>query len=155
MKTYVLKQKDIIKQWRLLDADGLVLGRLSAHIAQLLRGKHKPDFAYNLDCGDNVVVINASKVRLTGNKMKDKKFYWHTGFPGGIKEINPKDTIAKGHPERLIMRAVKRMLPSGPMGRQQLSNLRVFAGPEHDHASQSPKLEDFKSASPKNSPRAR
>src|SRR5208282_55174 len=126
MKTFSAKPSDIEKKWLLIDADGLVLGRLASIIAMRLRGKHKPSYTPHMDCGDNVVVINAEKVQLTGNKSKDDIFYWHTGYPDGK------------HPERVIEKAVERMVPRGPLGRRVMKNLRVFAGPEHRHEAQQP-----------------
>ena len=136
MKTYSAKPSEIDKKWLMVDADGLVLGRLASIIAMRLRGKHKPTYTPHLDCGDNVIVINAEKVALTGKKMSDKIFYWHTGYPGGIKQRTMAEIIEKGHPERLIIKAVQRMVPRGPLGRQQMKNLRVYAGAEHPHEAQ-------------------
>src|ERR1700678_4132522 len=139
MKTFNIKPADVKKEWVLIDADGLVLGRLASLIALRLRGKHRPTFTPNVDCGDNVVVVNAEKVRLTGNKLRDRVFYWHTGHPGGIKGRTQGQILAGKHPEQVIEKAVERMLPRGPLGRRQLANLRVFVGPEHSHAAQQPK----------------
>ena len=133
MKTYSAKPSEIDKKWLMVDADGLVLGRLASIIAMRLRGKHKPSYTPHLDCGDNIIVINAEKVVLTGKKMSDKVFYWHTGYPGGIKQRTMAEIVEKGHPERLIVKAVERMVPRGPLGRQQMKNLRVYAGAEHPH----------------------
>ena len=138
MKTFSAKPSDIDKKWLLIDADGLVLGRLAAIIATRLRGKHKPSYTPHMDCGDNVVVINAEKVQLTGNKRKDDIFYWHTGYPGGIKGRSKGAILDGKHPERVIEKAVERMVPRGPLGRRVMKNLRVFAGPEHRHEAQQP-----------------
>jgi large subunit ribosomal protein L13 len=120
MKTYSAKPSDIEKRWVLIDADGLVLGRLASIVASRLRGKHKPTFTRHMDCGDNVIVVNAEKVKLTGRKLTDKNFYWHTGYPGGIKSRTPQKTLEGNHPERVIQKAVERMVPRGPLGRQQM-----------------------------------
>src|SRR5882762_878171 len=138
MKTYQARPSDIEKKWILVDAEGVVLGRLASVIATRLRGKHKTSFTPHMDCGDNVIVINAEKVRVTGNKRADKTFYWHTGFPGGIKERKAGATLDGKHPERVIEKAVERMVPRGPLGRRVMKNLRVFAGPDHRHEAQQP-----------------
>lgn len=151
MKTTVsIKPAEVEKKWLLVDADGLVLGRLASQVAMRLRGKHKPSFTPHVDCGDNVVVINAEKVRLTGNKADQDVFYWHTGHPGGIKGRTKGQILAGEHPERVIEKAVERMLPKGPLGKQQLGNLRVYAGAEHPHAGQSPEKFDIASMNRKN-----
>jgi large subunit ribosomal protein L13 len=151
MKTFSARPADIEKKWILIDAEGVVLGRLAAIVAQRLRGKHKPSFTPHMDMGDNVIVINADKVQLTGRKRADKKYYWHTGYPGGIKERTAAQILEGRFPERVVMKAVQRMLPGGPLSRQQLSNLRVYAGAEHPHAAQQPEVLDVKSLNPKNS----
>ena len=138
MKTFSAKPTDIDKKWLLVDAEGLVLGRLAAILATRLRGKHKPSFTPHMDCGDNIVVINAEKVELTGNKRKDDIFYWHTGYPGGIKGRSKGAILDGKHPERVIEKAVERMVPRGPLGRKVMGNLRVYAGPEHPHTAQNP-----------------
>ena len=138
MKTFSAKPSDIDKKWLLIDADGLVLGRLASIIAMRLRGKHKPSYTPHMDCGDHVVVINAEKVQLTGNKRKDDIFYWHTGYPGGIKGRSKGAILDGKHPERVIEKAVERMVPRGPLGRRVMRNLRVFAGPTHKHEAQQP-----------------
>lgn len=153
MKTYNLKPADVDKKWILIDADGLVLGRTASLIAARLRGKHSPHYTPNVDCGDNVVVINAEKVLLTGNKRNNKIYYWHTGYPGGIKERTADKILDGKHPERVMMKAVQRMLPSGPLARQQFSNLRVYVGPEHPHEAQQPEKIDVASLNPKNTRR--
>ncbi|MZR31018.1 50S ribosomal protein L13 [Sneathiella litorea] len=150
MKTYSAKPTEVEKKWLLIDAEGLVLGRLASIIATRLRGKHKPMYTPHIDCGDNVIVINAEKVALTGKKLTDKVFYWHTGHPGGIKSRTAEKTLGSAHPERLILKAVERMIPRGALGRQQFSNLRVYAGTEHPHAAQNPEVVDVASMNSKN-----
>ena len=150
MATFSAKASDIDKKWILIDANGLVVGRLAALIATRLRGKHKPIFTPHMDCGDNVVVVNADKVVLTGNKRGDKTYYWHTGYPGGIKERKAHQVLDGKHPERVLKMAVQRMLPSGPLGRRQLSNLRVYAGGEHPHSAQNPEPLDVAALNKKN-----
>ena len=150
MKTFSAKPSDIDKKWLLIDADGLVLGRLAAIIATRLRGKHKPSYTPHMDCGDNIVVVNAEKVQLTGNKRKDDIFYWHTGYPGGIKGRSKGAILDGKHPERVIEKAVERMVPRGPLGRRVMKNLRVFAGPEHRHEAQQPVLLDIAGLNRKN-----
>lgn len=150
MKTYSAKPAEIEKKWILVDAEDVVLGRLASIIALRLRGKHKPQFTPHMDCGDNVIVINAEKVRLTGNKKENDIFYWHTGYPGGIKERSKGKILEGKHPQRVVEKAVERMLPRGPMGRQVFSNLRVYAGAEHPHAAQNPEVLDVASMNPKN-----
>ncbi|MGY9106395.1 MAG: 50S ribosomal protein L13 [Alphaproteobacteria bacterium] len=150
MQTYSAKASEISKKWLLIDAEGLVVGRLAAIIATRLLGKHKPTYTPHMDCGDNIVVINAEKILLTGNKVKDKKYYWHTGYPGGIKERTAGEYLSGKAPTRVVEKAVQRMLPRGPLGRQQLSNLRVYAGPEHPHEAQQPEAFDVAALSPKN-----
>ena len=138
MKTFSARPADIDKKWLLIDAEGLVLGRLAAVLATRLRGKHKPGYTPHMDCGDNIVVINAEKVELTGNKRQDDIFYWHTGYPGGIKGRSKGAILAGRHPGRVVEKAVERMLPRGPLGRRLMKNLRVFAGPDHPHQAQQP-----------------
>ncbi|MHA3916411.1 50S ribosomal protein L13 [Halovulum sp. GXIMD14793] len=150
MKTYTAKPADIEKKWILIDAEGIVLGRLASIIAMRLRGKHKATFTPHMDMGDNVIVINADKVQLTGKKRTDKKFYWHTGHPGGIKERTMEELLEGKHPERVVLKAVERMLPGGPLSRQQMSNLRVYAGAEHAHEAQNPEVLDVASMNAKN-----
>lgn len=142
-KTYSAKPGEVEKKWYLIDANGLVLGRMATEIAKRLRGKHKPQFTPHIDCGDHIVVINAEKVRLTGNKAQDKVFYWHTGYPGGIKGITPAKTLAGNYPERLIEKAVERMIPRGPLGRKVLGHLKVYAGTAHPHEAQNPQPLDL------------
>lgn len=150
MKTYSAKPQDIEKKWFVIDADSAIVGRLAAIIATRLRGKHKAYFSPNLDCGDNIIVINADKVKLTGNKYEQKTYYWHTGYPGGIKSRTAKDVITGKHPERVIRKAVERMLPKGPMGKKQLSNLRVYAGSNHPHDGLQPEVIDITKLNDKN-----
>jgi large subunit ribosomal protein L13 len=149
MKTYSAKASEIEKKWVLIDAEGLVVGRLASIIALRLRGKHKPAFTPHLDCGDNVIVVNAAKVRLTGQKLKKKVYYHHTGYIGGIKERTA-GFLMSTHPERVLEKAVERMLPRGPLGRRQLANLRVYPGAEHPHAAQQPETVNVAQMNPKN-----
>ena len=150
MKTYSAKPSEVAKKWILIDADGLVLGRLASIVASRLRGKHKPSYTPHVDCGDNVIVVNAEKVRLTGRKLDQSKFYWHTGYPGGIKERTKGQILQGRHPERVILKAVERMVPRGPLGRRQMSNLRVYAGPGHPHEAQQPEVLDVAGMNRKN-----
>ncbi|MDB2584705.1 50S ribosomal protein L13 [Alphaproteobacteria bacterium] len=150
MKTYSAKPSDIEKKWILIDAENLVVGRLAAIIAARLRGKHLPTFTPHMDVGDNVIVINADKVVFTGRKRDNKVYYRHTGYPGGIKETTPAKVLEGKFPERVVELAVKRMLPRGPLARQQMGNLRVYAGTEHPHVAQSPEALDVASMNAKN-----
>ena len=150
MKTYSAKPGDIEKKWLLIDAEGVVLGRLAATVATLLRGKHKPGYTPHMDCGDNVIVVNAEKIHLTGKKLSDKIYYRHTGYPGGIKSRTAGQILEGRHPERVVAKAIERMIPRGSLGRQQLRNLRVYAGAEHPHEAQKPDVFDFASRNPKN-----
>lgn len=150
MKTFSAKPADIDKKWVVIDAEGIVLGRLAALIAMRLRGKHKPSFTPHMDMGDNVIVINAEKVQLTGRKRADKQYYWHTGYPGGIKSRTAGQILEGRFPERVIEKAVQRMMPGGPLTRKQLSNLRVYAGAEHKHEAQQPEVLDVAALNPKN-----
>jgi large subunit ribosomal protein L13 len=138
------------KKWHLIDADGLVVGRVASIIANILRGKHKPSFTPHIDCGDNVVVINADKVRFTGKKLGQKVYYKHTGYAGGIKGVTAGKVLEGQFPERVLEKAVERMIPRGPLGRQQMRNLRIFKGAEHDHAAQNPEVLDVASMNRKN-----
>ena len=149
-KTYSAKASEIQKKWVLIDAEGVVLGRMASQIAMILRGKHKTTFTPHMDCGDNVIVVNAEKVRVTGNKLADKTFYWHTGYPGGIKERTAGQTLSGRYPERLIVKAVERMITRGPLGRQQMRNLKVYAGPAHPHEAQQPVTLDLAARNAKN-----
>ncbi len=151
MKTTVsLKPVDARKDWVLIDAEGLVLGRLAAVIAQRLRGKHKPQFTPHVDCGDHIVVINAAKVEVTGNKADQSIFYYHTGFAGGIKGRSMKERLASAHPERVVEKAVERMITRGPLQRKQMKHLHVFPGDTHTHAGQQPVALDVGAMNKKN-----
>lgn len=150
MRTFSLKAGQIKKDWIVIDAKDLILGRLSSLIASHLRGKHKPEFTPSMDCGDYVVVVNAEKIQVTGNKMEDHVFYWHTGYPGGIKQRTMRERLESKFPERVICKAVERMLPKGPLGREMLKNLKVYAGENHPHAGQQPKNFDVASLNSKN-----
>ncbi len=150
MQTYSAKPTEVTHKWWLIDAEDVVLGRLASTVAMLLRGKHKPQFTPHIDCGDHIVIVNAEKVWLTGKKRSDKIYYWHTGYPGGIKSRTPADYLDGKHPERVITKAVQRMIPKGPLGRQQLRKLRVYAGTEHPHEAQTPEVLDFAAMNPKN-----
>jgi len=150
MKTFTATPADIEKKWVVIDAEGVVLGRLASIVAMRLRGKHKPSFTPHMDMGDNVIVINADKVQMTGNKRADKKYYWHTGHPGGIKQRTAAQILEGAHPERVVIAAVKRMLPGNRLSRKQMTNLRVYAGTEHPHEAQNPEVLDVKSMNKKN-----
>jgi large subunit ribosomal protein L13 len=150
MKTYVAKPAEVEKKWILVDAKGLVVGRLASIIAMRLRGKHKASFTPHVDDGDNVIVINAEKVVFTGRKRDQQMYYWHTGYIGGIKERNAKQVLEGRFPERVVEKAVERMLPRGPLGRQQLSNLRVYKGASHPHEAQQPVTLDVGALNSKN-----
>lgn len=150
MKTYTMTPSEIEKKWHIIDAEGLVLGRMASIIANILRGKTKPGYTPHMDCGDHVIVINAEKVGLTGNKLADKKYYWHTGHPGGIKERTAGKILEGKHPERVVIKAVERMVPRGPLGRQQMKNLRVYGGAEHPHEAQQPVPLDIAAMNAKN-----
>ena len=150
MKTYSAKPSDIERAWCVIDADGLVLGRLAAVIASRLRGKHKPLFTPHIDCGDNIIVINAEKVRLTGRKRADKVYYWHTGYPGGIKSRTAERILDGKHPERVLIKAVERMISRNPLGRAQMRKLHVYKGAEHPHEAQKPEVLDVAAMNPKN-----
>ena len=150
MKTYSQRLADVTRAWTVIDADGVVLGRLASIVAMRLRGKHKPTYTPHVDCGDNVIVVNAEKVRLTGKKYDDKVFYWHTGHPGGIKSRTARQTLESKFPERLIEKAVERMVPRTKLGRDQMRKLHVYAGTEHPHVAQQPKPLDVAAMNPKN-----
>ena len=154
MKTFSAKPSDIEKKWVLIDAKGIVVGRLAALIATRLRGKHKPSFTPHMDCGDNVIVVNAQHVKFTGNKRTDKTYYWHTGYPGGIKERSADKILDGKYPERVLIKAVQRMLPGGPLSRQQMKNLKVYAGADHPHEAQQPEALDIGAMNAKNLGRA-
>ncbi len=150
MPTHTTKTADIQKKWILIDATGLVVGRLAVIIAMRLRGKHKPTFTPHIDCGDNIVVINAEKIVFTGRKREQKVYMHHTGFIGGIKERSARSILEGRFPERIVEKAVQRMLPHGPLGRAQFGNLRVYKGAEHPHAAQQPEKLDIASMNRKN-----
>ncbi len=151
LKTTVsIKPSEVTKQWLLIDADGLVLGRLAALIANRLRGKHKPQFTPHVDCGDNVVVINAARVRVTGKKAEQSAFYYHTGYPGGIKGRTIRERLDSAHPERVLEKAVERMITRGPLQRRQMKNLHVYAGATHPHEGQAPQPLDVAALNTKN-----
>ena len=137
-QTKSLKTAEIRKKWLIIDAEDIVLGRLASTVSNLLRGKHKPSYTPHADCGDYVVIINAKKVKLTGNKLNNKIYYRHTGYPGGIKSKTAKEILEGKFPDRVIRLAVKRMIPKGPLGSQQISNMKVYNGPSHPHESQAP-----------------
>ncbi len=150
MKTYSARPGDIEKKWVVIDAEGIVLGRLASLVAMRLRGKHKAGFTPHMDIGDNVIVINADKVQMTGNKRTQKRYYWHTGYPGGIKHRTAGQILEGKHPERVVLKAVERMLPGGPLSRRQMSNLRVYAGNAHPHEAQNPEAIDVAAMNSKN-----
>jgi large subunit ribosomal protein L13 len=151
MNTYSAKPSEVDQKWYIVDADGLVLGRLAVIVARMLRGKHKPMFTPHIDCGDNIVIVNAEKIHLTGKKRSDKIYYWHTGYPGGIKSRTAEAILDGDHPERVIQKAVQRMLPKNIMGRKQLTKLKVYSGPDHPHEAQSPIVLDVAAMNSKNS----
>ena len=150
MKSYLAKPAEIQKKWILIDAKGLVVGRLATLVAMRLRGKHLPTYTPHVDCGDNVIIINAAKVVLTGRKRERKVYHYHTGYIGGIKDRTAKSILEGRFPERVVEKAVERMLPRGPLGRQQLGNLKVYAGAEHPHEAQQPQTLDVASMNRKN-----
>ena len=150
MSTYTAKPSDITKKWVIIDATDLVVGRLASIVAMHLRGKHLPTYTPNMDMGDNVIIINAEKVKLTGNKLDQRKFFWHTGFPGGIKDRTQRQLLEGRFPERVLENAVRRMIPSGPLGRAQLKNLRVYKGETHPHEAQAPVVLDVGAMNAKN-----
>jgi large subunit ribosomal protein L13 len=161
-KTYVAKtvaklkasennwEKKWEQKWLIIDAEGLVLGRLASIVAKILRGKHKPIFTPNIDCGDHVVIINADKVKLTGNKFEEKPYYWHTGFPGGIKDRTARQILEGNNPERVIENAVTRMISRGPLQRDQLLKLHIYKGVDHKHQGQKPEVLDIAKMNRKN-----
>jgi large subunit ribosomal protein L13 len=150
MPTFVLKPSEVEKKWILIDADGLVVGRLAALIATRLKGKHKPIYTPHVDCGDNIIVVNAEKVIFSGDKHNDKVYYRHTGYPGGIKEQTPRMILEGKFPERIVEKAVERMLRRGPLQRRLMRNLKVYKGAEHPHAAQSPETLDVAKLNRKN-----
>ena len=150
MKTFSLKKEEIKKKWLLIDADKVVLGRLAVISANILRGKNKPEYTPNQDCGDNLIIINAEKIHLSGKKDTDKIYYRHTGHPGGLKETNPSKMKEKNKSSDIIKLAIKRMIPKGPLGRQQLSNCKIFNGSDHLHKAQNPEIFDIAGLNNKN-----
>ena len=150
MKTFSAKPAEVKKRWVMIDATGLVVGRLASIVAMRLRGKHKPTFTPHVDDGDNVIIVNAEKIVLTGNKRESKVYRHHTGYIGGIKERTARSILEGKFPQRIVEKAVERMLPRGPLGRVQLGNLRVYAGPDHPHAAQTPETLDVASMNRKN-----
>ncbi len=151
MQTYSAKPSEVTKKWLVIDADGVVLGRLASDIAKILRGKNKTIFTPHIDTGDHVVVINAQKVKLTGKKRTNKLYHRHTGHPGGIKTVTPEFILNSQYPERVIEKAVERMMPKeSPLAREQLGKLRVYGGAEHPHSAQTPEVYDFAAKNPKN-----
>jgi large subunit ribosomal protein L13 len=150
MKTYSAKPAEVEKKWVMIDAAGLVVGRLASIVALRLRGKHKPTYTPHVDDGDNVVIVNAEKIVLTGRKREKKVYHHHTGYIGGVKERTAKSILEGKFPQRIVEKAVERMLPRGPLGRVQLGNLRVYAGPDHPHAAQNPEKLDIAAMNRKN-----
>lgn len=153
MKTFTATPADIDKKWIIIDATGVVLGRLASIVAMRLRGKHKPTFTPHMDMGDNVIIINADKVQLTGKKRANKIYYWHTGHPGGIKQRTAEQILEGRFPERVLTKAVQRMLPGGSLSRKQMTNLRIYADNVHPHEAQNPEVLDVASMNPKNTRR--
>lgn len=150
MKTYSAKPSDIERKWVVIDAEDVVLGRLASVVATRLRGKHKPIFTPHVDCGDNVIVVNAGKVRLTGRKLDDRVYHWHTGYPSGVRSRTAGDMLAGAHPERVVIKAVERMISRNPLGRRQMRKLHVYPGAEHPHEAQKPEVLDVAAMNPKN-----
>jgi len=150
MATYSAKPAEIEKKWVMIDAAGLVVGRLASIVALRLRGKHLPTFTPHVDCGDNVIIINAAKIVLTGRKREKKIYHYHTGYIGGIKDRTARSILEGRFPERIVEKAIERMLPRGPLGRRQLGNLRVYPGPDHPHAAQNPQMLDIGAMNRKN-----
>ena len=150
MKTFSQKPAEVEKKWIVIDATNVVPGRLASFVANRLRGKHKPTFTPHVDDGDNVIIVNADKVAFTGKKFTDKKYYWHTGYPGGIKERTARALLEGRFPERVVQKAVERMMPGGPLSRRQMKNLYVYAGPEHKHEAQQPVAVDMAALNSKN-----
>lgn len=148
--TRAIKPAEVEKKWHIIDAEDLVVGRVAVIIANILRGKHKPSYTPHVDCGDHVIVINAGKVKFTGNKTKDKRYYKHTGYAGGIKETSPERILGGRFPERVLEKAVERMIPRGPLGRDQMRALHLFAGTEHPYDGQKPEVIDVASFNRKN-----
>lgn len=151
--TYSAKPSEVQKKWYLIDAKDLVLGRLATIVAKILRGKHKPMFTKHIDCGDNVIIVNADKIHLTGKKITDKNYYWHTGHPGGIKHRTAGQLIKGEFPERVLQKAIERMIARTPLGRDQLRKLYIYKGENHPHQGQNPEIMDISKLNPKNSKR--
>lgn len=153
-QTGFLKTKEVRKQWVLIDADNVIVGRLAAFVALRLRGKHRPDYTAHIDCGDNVIIINARKVAFSGQKRKQKVYFRHTNYPGGLKQTMAETVLEGRFPERVMRKAIQRMLPKeSPLARRQLSNLYIYADTDHPHMAQKPEVIDFQALSPKNAPR--
>ena len=150
MKTFSATPSNIKKKWYVIDAEDIVLGRMASIIAMRLRGKHKPIFTPHMDCGDNIIVVNAEKVKMTGRKLTDKKYYWHTGYPGGIKSRTAGSILSGNHPERVVIKAVERMISRNPLGRRQMKNLHVYKGTDHPHKAQKPEILDVAAMNSKN-----
>jgi large subunit ribosomal protein L13 len=151
--TYSAKNTDVQKKWLIIDATDLVLGRLSTIVAKILRGKHKPIFTPHIDCGDNVIIINAEKIHLTGKKLAEKTYFWHTGYPGGIKSRTAAKIMEGKFPERILQSSIERMIGRTPLGRDQLRKLHIYQGDSHPHQAQKPEILDIASLNPKNSKR--
>jgi large subunit ribosomal protein L13 len=154
MNTYSAKPTEIKRKWCVVDAEGLVLGRMASIISMRLRGKHKPTYTPHMDCGDHIIVINADKIQLTGRKRSDKVYYRHTGYPGGIKSRTAGQILEGAHPERVVIKAIERMVSRNPLGTQQMRKLHVYAGTEHPHEAQNPEVLDIAAMNPKNTRRA-
>lgn len=150
MKTYSAKPNEVVHKWYLVDAENIILGRLASIVAKMLRGKHKTMYTPHIDCGDNIIVVNAEKVKLSGQKRTDKTYYWHTGYPGGIKDRTADQLLDGLYPERVIEKAVERMLPKSKLGRKQIGKLKVYSGPKHPHDAQSPETLNIGQLNPKN-----
>ena len=150
MKTYSARPADVDKKWLIVDAEGVVLGRLAAIVASRLRGKHKASFTPHIDMGDNVIVVNAEKVQITGRKLTQKRYYRHTGYPGGLRSLTAEQVLQSKFPQRMVEKAIERMMPGGPLSRKQLGNLRVYTGAEHPHAAQQPEALDVRAMNKKN-----
>ena len=150
MKTYSAKPNEVVHKWYLVDAENIILGRLASIVAKMLRGKHKTMYTPHIDCGDNIIVVNAEKVKLSGQKRTDKTYYWHTGYPGGIKDRTANQLLDGLNPERVIEKAVERMLPKSKLGRKQIGKLKVYSGPKHPHDAQSPEILNIGQLNPKN-----
>lgn len=151
MKTYSAKPADIENKWWVIDAEDIILGRLSSDVAKILRGKHKPTYTPHMDCGDNVIIVNADKIKLTGKKRTQKTYYWHTGHPGGLKERTADKILDGRFPERVMHKAIERMMPKdSPLARQQMKRLYVYANSQHPHEAQQPEVLDYAARNPKN-----